>query len=275
MLIAGQRSPCLFAMRLSLIVPAHNESVLLPRLLDSVDEARRRFPRGAEAVEVIVADNASTDRTAEIAAARGCRVVRVEKRAIASARNGGATIARGEILAFTDADGRIHPSTFNAIDEAVFSGRCVAGATGATLERWSTGIALAYAFMLPMVWLTGMDTGVVFCRRADFEAIDGYDEELRYAEDVDLLWKLRRLGRSDGRRLVRLRGVKAIASTRKFDTWGDWHYLRHMPGLAWRMLFRRSQMTEFAERYWYGDRQPTAPAVRNRHEDRADPRAKP
>jgi glycosyltransferase involved in cell wall biosynthesis len=240
--------------RLSLVVPAFNEELYLPRLLDSVDAARATHPAGAGAVEVIVADNASTDRTAELAAARGCRVARVERRAIAAARNGGAALARGEILAFTDADGRIHPRTFAAIEAAVASGRAVAGATGVTLDRWSAGIALSWAALVPMVWLTGMDTGVVFCRRADFDAVGGYDERRLYAEDVAFLWALRRHGRRDGRRLVRLRGVKAIASTRKFDEHGDWHYFRQMPPLAWRMLFRRSATTEFALRYWYRPR---------------------
>jgi len=235
--------------RLSLIVPAHNEEGFLPRLLDSVDRARAASP--AIGAEVIVADNASTDRTAEIARARGCLVAPVEKRVIAAARNGGAELAGGEILAFTDADGTIHPDTFAAIDAAERSGVAVAGATGVTMERWSAGIALTYALALPTVWLTRMDTGVVFCRREDFDAVGGYDESRPFGEDVHFLWKLRRRGRASGRRLVRLRGVKAVASTRKFDTFGDWHYLTAMPALAWRMLFRRSAANAFARRYWY------------------------
>lgn len=239
------------APRFSLIVPAHEEERYLPRLLDSVDRARAAYRGGPEAVEVVVADNASTDRTAEIARARGCRVARVEQRAIAAARNGGAAIARGEILCFTDADGRIHPRTFDAVERAVESGRVVAGATGVTMERWSPGIAVTYALFLPLVWAAGMDTGVVFCRRSDFDAVGGYDEARLYGEDVAFLWALRRHGRATGRRLARLGGVKAIASARKFDQFGDWHYLTQMPALAWRMLFRRSAATAWARRYWY------------------------
>ena len=241
-------------MRLSLIVPAHNEERYLPRLLASVERARRAYASGSDAVETIVADNGSTDRTAEIAAARGCLVVRVEKRAIAAARNGGAAAARGEILCFTDADGLVHPRTFEVIDTAMASGRFVAGATGVTMERWSPGIAATFVLALPLLWVTGFDTGVVFCRRDDFEAVGGYDESRRYAEDVALLLALRRLGERDGRKLARLRGVKAVASTRKFDEHGDWHYFTRMPPLAWRMLFRKSEMTDFAERYWYASR---------------------
>lgn len=69
-----------------------------------------------------------------------------------------------------------------------------------------------------------MDTGVVFCRREDFAAVGGYNEELYVAEDVAFLYSLKRLGASRRQRLARLSGVKALGSTRKFDENGDWHY---------------------------------------------------
>ncbi len=238
---------------ISLVIPAHNEEQLLARLLDTVDEARARFARGRDRIEVVVADNASTDRTGEIAASCGCTVAVVAERRIAAARNGGARVARGEVLCFVDADARIHPETFNAVDRAVADGRWVAGATGVRLERWSLGIAVTYAILIPLVWLLRMDTGVVFCRRRDFEAVGGYDERRLFGEDVQLLWDLRRLGQSRGQRLVRLRGVKALNSMRKFDRWGDWHYLTQMFRLVPMMLRRPAAATDFARRYWYGD----------------------
>ena len=63
--------------RLSLVIPAYNESAFLPRLLDSVMVARSRYTRGPDAIEIIVADNHSTDDTAAIAERYGCRVARV------------------------------------------------------------------------------------------------------------------------------------------------------------------------------------------------------
>ena len=240
--------------RISLVIPAFNEEAYLPRLLDSVDAARAAYRGGAGAIEVIVADNASTDATAEIARSRGCRVAPVTKRVIAAARNGGAAVATGELLAFCDADMQIHPETFNAIDERMSAGKTVAGATGVAPDRWSLGLALTFAVFMPFVWLSRMDTGVVFCRRDDFRAIGGYNEVRSYAEDVQFLWDLRRLGRRRGERLGRLRSVKAVASTRKFDTYGDWHYFTELPILAVKMITRPETRTEFAERYWYRDR---------------------
>src|SRR3954462_3776247 len=130
--------------RQTLVIPAHNEEALLPRLLATVDVARERYSFGADAIEVIVADNASTDRTAEIATARGCRVASVAKRAIAASRNGGAAQATSPILAFIDADSQVHPETFNGIERALADTRIVGGATGVTLERWSVALVATY-----------------------------------------------------------------------------------------------------------------------------------
>lgn len=239
--------------RFSLIIPARNEEDYLPRLFDSIDVALNHFHLGREAVEVIVADNVSTDRTAEIAQERGAKVVPVAKRLIAAVRNGGARAARGELLAFLDADSQMHRDTFNAIVRCLDSGKVVGGATGVHMERLSLGIALTYALFTPFVWMTRMDTGVVFCRREDFESVGGYDESLSFAEDVRFLMDLRRLGRARGQRLRRIRSAKAIASTRKFDQFGDWHYLTGLPrGLYW-LVFAPRDGRAFVQQYWYGD----------------------
>jgi len=241
-------------MRLSVVIPARNEEKYLPRLLDTVEIARRAYSGGGELVEVVVADNVSTDRTAEVARAKGARVVSVEKRVIGAVRNGGAREARGEVLVFVDADAQMHRETFNEVDRALETGRVVGGATGVRLERMSVGLALTYAAFMPMVWLMRMDTGPTFCLRADFEAIGGYDESLFVAEDVALLFALRRLGRRRGQRLTRLRPAKAIASVRKFDVYGDWHYFRLMPKVALDAFFGRSKARSVIDDYWYGDR---------------------
>jgi glycosyltransferase involved in cell wall biosynthesis len=236
--------------RHSLVIPAYNEARLLPRLLDSVDAARRRY---AGSVQVIVADNASTDATAAIASARGCEVAHVEIRRIAAARNGGARLARGDSVCFIDADSSIHPETFNAIDAALARADVVGGATGVYPERWSLGIFATWMVMMPVVYATGMDTGVVFCRRADFEALGGYDEERELAEDVAFMWALKRLGARRGQKLARLTQVKAMASMRKFDRHGDWHYFTTVIPQGVPAMFRRSARTKLAQRYWYTD----------------------
>jgi glycosyltransferase involved in cell wall biosynthesis len=236
---------------ISVIIPCHNEAALLPRLLATIETARRAYRGEPAAIEVIVSDNASTDGTASLAAAAGARVAFTDIRRIAAARNAGAAIAGGAILAFIDADSQIHPDTFNVIAAFMARPEVVGGTTGATMERWSAGIAVCYAMMLPIVWATTMDVGVVFCRRADFQAIGGYDESLPFAEDVRFLIDLRRAGRRRGSRLVRATHAKVIASTRKFDQFGEWHFLAMLAKGPWYFLNRRAR-DAFANRYWYG-----------------------
>ena len=246
------------APKFSLIIPAYNEEAYLPALLNSVDTARTRYAGGSDAIEVVVADNKSTDATAGLARASGCRVVREDKRVIAAVRNTGARSSRGQVFVFVDADNIMHPDTFNAIDKSLSTGKVVAGATGVKMQRMSLGIAVTYILMVPIVWLTRMDTGVVFCRREDFETIGGYNENLLFAEDVQLLWDLMRLGRKQGRRLSRIRSVKAVYSTRKFDKHGDWHWLGMVLRLGLGLLFSKSSLDKFAHMYWYGNQ-------RNKH----------
>jgi glycosyltransferase involved in cell wall biosynthesis len=241
-----------------LIIPARNEEAYLPRLLDTVDRARSVYRLGDDSVEVIVADNVSTDATARVARERGCRVATVEERRIASVRNGGARLAAGSLLAFVDADMRIHPDTFNAIDRCLATGRFVAGATGVKLERWSIGIAATYALMVPWVWLLRMDTGVVFCRTEDFRTIGGYDQRRYYGEDVQLLLDLRRVGRRRGQRLARVRSAKAVSSMRKWDVHGNWHFFPLVVKLLGPMIFSPRAAPDEALRYWYGDEHDSA-----------------
>ena len=171
--------------RFSLVIPAHNEEALLPRLLDSVDRARVRYAGGRESIEVIVVDDGSADATGRIARARGCRTIAAGARRIARARNAGARAARGAILAFVDADSQIHPDTFNEIDRLLSDERVIGGTSGAVFERQSTGLRCTFAGIalaglafrgIRALRHRGMDTGAVFCARADFEALGGYRE---------------------------------------------------------------------------------------------------
>ena len=240
--------------RISLVIPAYNEAELLPALLASVEAARLRYEHGRDAVEVIVADNASTDATAAIAREAGCRVVHVPRRSIAAARNGGAREATADIVAFVDADSTIAPETFDVIDRTLARSEVVVGVSGVRMSRTSAGIAVSTCFIDSVSRFTGVGTGVVFCRRADFQAVGGYDEARLAGEDVAFLFALKRLGRERGQRLVRAPSIRATSSARKFDRFGDWHvFTTAVRGAAW-MVTDPAKLDRFVRRYWYDDR---------------------
>ena len=238
-------------MKFSVIIPAYNEERYLPRLLNSIEIARGKYAGGCGEIEVIVADNASTDRTREVALSHGARVVHVTKRRIGAARNGAARAAQGEIFCFIDADSAIHPQTFNAIEERMKSGHYVWGVTGARLERKSIALVITHYMFMPMVWTTGLDIGLSFCRREDFEAVGGYDENRFYAEDVLFPLALRRLGRSRGQGVTRVPKVKALQCTRKFDQFGEWHYFWMLGHVVKSLVTSNWHDEKLAERYWY------------------------
>ena len=105
--------------RLTVLLPAYNEEEAIGRVLDEIVEALANvFPvDGATAYEIVVVDDASTDRTAELAEqfARACwqchvRVLRCpERRGAGAARKVGIRQARGEIVVMLDADGSYPP----------------------------------------------------------------------------------------------------------------------------------------------------------------------
>jgi glycosyltransferase involved in cell wall biosynthesis len=253
-----------FPTTISLVIPAWNEAAYLPRLLDTADAARARYAGGAARVEVVVADNGSTDATAEIARGRGCRVVPVEKRCIAAARNGGAAAATGELLCFCDADLRLHLETFNHVAAVMARPDAVGGGTGLTMERWSMGTRFVWGLIVFPLRAFGYEGGVWFCRRTDFAALGGYDEALRAAEDIEFMRRLKRLGRSRvprqrlfTRRAAARRGIVpaiTLNSTRKWDAHGEWHVVRDVLGLLPRLVRGRRALDAYVQRYWYEGR---------------------
>src|SRR5258706_12146256 len=95
-------------MKIAVVVPAFNEEKLLPAALRSIKAAMTAFARRNWETELIVCDNNSTDRTAELAGSEGARVVFEPVNQIARARNSGAHAATGDWLVFVGADS--HPS---------------------------------------------------------------------------------------------------------------------------------------------------------------------
>ncbi len=84
---------------ISVVVPAYNAETTLASA----------FAQTSRPMEIIVVDDGSNDRTAEVAGRAGARVIRTPNGGVAHARNVGIRAARGEWVALLDADDRWHP----------------------------------------------------------------------------------------------------------------------------------------------------------------------
>ena len=89
------------APEISVVIPCLNEEEAVGKVVDSSLEGIRRSGRTGE---VIVVDNASTDRSAEVAAEHGATVVREERPGYGSAYLAGLAVARGDFIVMGDAD---------------------------------------------------------------------------------------------------------------------------------------------------------------------------
>ena len=121
---------------ISFIIPAYNEELELPATLAAICAAASG---AVESYEVVVVDDGSTDATPEIAAQAGARVLSIDRRQIAAARNAGARAGRGEYLFFVDADTRINRThiieAITALD-AGYSGGSARVATDGFVPLW-------------------------------------------------------------------------------------------------------------------------------------------
>jgi glycosyltransferase involved in cell wall biosynthesis len=203
--------------------------------------------------ELVVCDNNSTDRTAEIARAAGATVVFEPHNQISRARNRGASAATGEWLLFVDADSTPSRELFADLRAAIDSGRVIGG--GATIAvdapEWYAHAALGFwnALSRSLRWAAG---AFVYCETAAFRSIGGFSEELYASEELDLSQRLKRLASEQGREFRILSSHALLTSNRKMHLYG-WRELLPLFG---RFLLSPRRMLRSAKDCspWYDGR---------------------
>lgn len=226
----------------SFIVPAHNEAQLIEATLGALHDAASGL---AEPYEIVVVDDASTDGTADLARRAGATVVPANLRHIAAARNVGGRAATGDELVFVDADTHVSSDTVRAALAALRAGAAGGGARvrfdGPVPRYARPGVALT----LGTFRLLNMTVGCfMFCTRAAFEQIGGFDERLFAAEEVAFSMAIKRIGR------LALVEPAVVTSARKFRTHSAFELVRMVAGtLLGRALLSRARLP-----LWYGDR---------------------
>jgi glycosyltransferase involved in cell wall biosynthesis len=229
---------------ISFVVPAHNEERLLGATLDTIHAAARDL---GQPYEIVVANDASTDGTAEIARAHRAQVVDCQHRHIARVRNTGAAASSGDILIFVDADTVITAAVVRASLAEIARGAVGGGAilrVEGRLPWWGPFIVwLTGACMRAMRWAAGC---YVFCTRAAFEAAGGFDEQLFATEEIAFSRALKRLGR------VAIVRESVMTSGRKLRT----HSLREFFPVWGGVFPRGTAALRRRDRLslWYGER---------------------
>ena len=225
-------------MRASVVVPAYNAADSLPRCLQAL--TGQRYPRSA--YEIIVADDGSTDTTAQVAAQAGAdRVLPCPHRGPAAARNTGTDAARGEIILFTDADCEPEPDWLAEMLRP-FDDPRVVGVKGSYKTHQTEVMArLAqcefeerYDLLACLPAIDFIDTYAAAFRAAALREIGGFDPAFPQAnnEDVDLSYRLA----ERGHRLVFNRA--AVVYHRHVARWWAYARLKARRGY-WRLMVYR------------------------------------
>lgn len=210
---------------ISLIIPAYNEEAYLPACLDAI---MRNV--ADQALEILVIDNNSTDRTKEVIESYpGVTYVFEPRKGITRARQCGFQAARGDILAYVDADTHPPAGWIEQIRENFLAREDLACLSGPysfyDLGRLRNKVSAGwFAAARPLYKFTGymMVGGNFAIRRSVLEKMGGFDSSIEfYGEDVDIGKRAKAHGRvlfsprlvmpTSGRRMKK-QGFAKIAS---------------------------------------------------------------
>jgi glycosyltransferase involved in cell wall biosynthesis len=255
-------------MRLSFVVPAYNEETYLPACLESILSQTRSLP--ADATEIIVVNNASTDRTREVALTYpGVRLVDEPRKGLTFARQAGFAASTGDLVAHVDSDSRLTPGwiekVFAAFAESAASRAAAAHGGTRSMSRANrrplvafSGPVLYYDLaphqrrLVHIFYVTAWTTyainryilrvgsmvqgGNFVTTRAAMDAIGGFNTGITfYGEDTDIARRLNAIG--EVRFTFRL---KMFSSARRLKSEGILTMaVRYSVNYFWTTFFKR------------------------------------
>jgi glycosyltransferase involved in cell wall biosynthesis len=210
-------------MHLSIIIPAFNEERLIIECLDSISESLVANQKDGFTSEIIVVDNNSSDKTAELSRQKGVQVVFEPINQIGRARNAGAAVATGDWLLFVDADSLLNPGMVNDILQMIERGRhmgCGSTMVMPDLNWWSSGVLHIWTVTSILFrWASG---ALVVCRADAFHEVGGFNQELFAADEIDLCKALKKWGRKRKLTFTILRKHPLVTSSRKMRLYSGW-----------------------------------------------------
>ncbi len=233
-------------MKLSIIIPAHNEEKFITNCLNSIVTASNEIN---ENIEIVVVLNRCTDKTEEIAKSFGAVIVVENDKNLSKIRNAGVSASSGDVIITIDADSWMSINLLKDIKNNVAKSKYIGGAVQIRPERFSIGILLTCLFIIiPIMLKNKVSLGVFWCHKKAFQAINGFDENLLTAEDVDFAVRLKKYGKHNGMAFKTINSSFVTTSCRKWDLFGDWYMLKNLKVLTYVFNGRNR---EIADRWWY------------------------
>ena len=239
--------------RLSFVIPAYNEEKYLPDCLKSILDQIQGLE---DQVEIVVVNNASNDRTRDVALSfEGVRVVDELRKGLPHARQAGFLASKGELIANVDADSRLTPGWVQQV-LTTFAGagrRELVALSGPVqyydLTAWqmvSVNLFYMLAFLLYVlnryVLRAGsmVQGGNFVLRRDALESIGGFNTAIAfYGEDTDIARRLNSVGR-----VVFTFQLKMYSSARRLKKEGMLRIgVRYTMNYLW-TTFRKRPFTE-------------------------------
>jgi glycosyltransferase involved in cell wall biosynthesis len=240
---------------ISIIVPAFNEEKLLGSSLHAVKAAAdSAFNPAGIKWELIVCDNNSTDRTAEIARAEGARVVFEPVNQIGRARNTGAGAASGQWLLFIDADSRPSPELLADVVEIIRRADVLLAGATMTLDEATFAVRLFCGVWNTVSRLRRLVAGsFILVRAKAFREVGGFDLKFFAGEELDLALRLQKsVGRRDKQRTVILHRHPLVTSARKLKLYRKGEMGRFLLKSIFRPMKTTSSRDDCA--MWYDGR---------------------
>lgn len=173
---------------ISCIVPVYNGARYIAQAIDSI------LGQTYAPLEVIVVDDGSSDNTREVVAGFGSRVACLyqENAGPAAARNRGLAAARGEFIAFLDADDLWHAEKLQRQSALLAQRRELDYCVAHVQNFWEPGMeaeSRQFRDHRRSRPLPGYSTQTLLSRRSLFDAIGSFNPDLGHSDDTD--WFLR------------------------------------------------------------------------------------
>lgn len=198
----------------SIIIPAYNEEKFLPATLEAAIKAMNTVDLTGE---IIVADNNSSDRTAEIARSYGASVVFEPYNQISRARNTGARSAQGKYLIFLDADTLISEELLKRTLDNFINRNCCGGGVTIAIDEPQDWLITAFTNCWNYVSAKrSLAAGSYFyVLKECFDAVGGFNEKVYASEEVWLSKKCIKWGKKNHKVFKVIDDLKIVTSGRK------------------------------------------------------------